>query len=139
MKLRYTYLFFVAISSIGLLTILVYLQIFLNRRMRRLLNPMLLLATAIAIFFIGSTFRTLFSASTQLKIAKEDAFESIHALWQVRALAYSANGDESRYLLDASMANKHEQAFATKVAKLAEIPDVETFKRVVNTLTSGGM
>lgn len=132
------YLFFVAISSIGLLTILVYLQIFLNRRMRRLLNPMLLLATAIAIFFIGSTFRTLFSASTQLKIAKEDAFESIHALWQVRALAYSANGDESRYLLDASMANKHEQAFATKVAKLAEIPDVETFKRVVNTLTSGG-
>ena len=131
------YLFFVAISSIGLLTILVYLQIFLNRRMRRLLNPMLLLATAIAIFFIGSTFRALFSASTQLKIAKEDAFDSIHALWQVRALAYSANGDESRYLLDPAMATKHEQAFATKTAKIVGIPDVETFKRVVNTLTSG--
>lgn len=132
------YLFFVAISSIGLLTILVYLQIFLNRRMRRLLNPMLLLATAIAICFIGSTFRALFSASTQLKIAKEDAFESIHALWQVRALAYSANGDESRYLLDSAMATKHEQAFAIKVAKLADIPNTETFKRVVNTLTSSG-
>ncbi len=132
------YLFFVAISSIGLLAILISLQIFLNRRMRRLLNPMLLAATAIAILFMGFTFRALFSASNQLRIAKEDAFESIHALWQVRALAYSANGDESRYLLDSAMATKHEQAFATKVAKLAEIPDVETFKRVVNTLTSGG-
>lgn len=132
------YLFFVAISSIGLLAILVYLQIFLNRRMRRLLNPMLLLATAIAIFFIGSTFRALFSASTQLKIAKEDAFESIHALWQVRALAYSANGDESRYLLDAAMATKHEQAFATKVTKLVDIPNAETFKRVISSLTTNG-
>ena len=132
------YLFFVAISSIGLLAILISLQIFLNRRMRRLLNPMLLAATAIAILFVGFTFRALFSASNQLRIAKEDAFESIHALWQVRALAYSANGDESRYLLDAAMATKHEQAFATKVTKLAEIPNVETFKRVANTLTNGG-
>ena len=132
------YLFFVAISSIGLLAILISLQIFLNRRMRRLLNPMLLAATAIAILFMGFTFRALFSASNQLRIAKDDAFESIHALWQVRALAYSANGDESRYLLDSAMATKHEQAFATKVAKLAEIPNVETFKRVANTLTNGG-
>jgi len=132
------YLFFVAISSIGLLAILISLQIFLNRRMRRLLNPMLLAATAIAILFMCFTLRALFSASNQLRIAKEDAFESIHALWQVRALAYSANGDESRYLLDSAMATKHEQAFATKVAKLAEIPNVETFKRVANTLTNGG-
>jgi hypothetical protein len=95
------------------------------------------LATAIAILFIGSTFRALFSASRQLKIAKEDAFESIHALWQVRALAYSANGDESRYLLDPAMATKHKQAFSTKVAKLAEIPDAETFKRITSSLTSG--
>jgi hypothetical protein len=99
---------------------------------------MLLVATAIAILFIGSTFRALFSASAQLKIAKEDAFESIHALWQVRALAYSANGDESRYLLDSAMATKHEQAFSAKVAKLAEIPDVATFKRVVSTLANSG-
>ncbi len=132
------YLFFVALSSIGLLAILISLQIFLNRRMRRLLNPILLAATAIAFLFMGFTFRALFSASNQLRIAKEDAFESIHALWQVRALAYSANGDESRYLLDSAMATKYEQAFATKVAKLAEIPDVETFKKIVNTLTSGG-
>ena len=132
------YLFFVAISSIGLLAVLIALQLFLNRRMRRRLNPMLLVATAIAILFIGSTFRALFSASAQLKIAKEDAFESIHALWQVRALAYSANGDESRYLLDPAMATKHEQAFSTKVARLAEIPDVATFKMVVSTLTNSG-
>ena len=104
--------------------------------MRRLLNPMLLAATAIAILFTGSTFRALFSASNQLKIAKEDAFESIHALWQIRALAYSANADESRYLLDSAMAIRHEQAFSIKVAKLAKIPDAETYKKIVLTLTN---
>jgi len=36
------------------------------------------------------------------------------------------------------MATKHEQTFVTKVAKLADIPNAETFKRVVSSLTSSG-
>lgn len=130
-------LFFVAIVGLGLLVILVILQIFLNKRMRRLLNPMLLAATAIAVLFMGYTFHALFSASSQLKLAKEDAFTSIHALWQIRALAYSANGDESRYLLDIAMAAKHEQGFFSKVTKLADIPSNETaFNKVITNLSS---
>ncbi len=120
----------------GLLGVLIALQVFLNRRMRRLLNPMLLAATAIAILFTGHTVKSLFSASYQLKVAKEDAFESIHALWQIRALAYSANGDESRYLLDPTMATKHEQAFSAKVSQLAQLPDGTTFKTVFSSLSS---
>ncbi|PZO38649.1 MAG: hypothetical protein DCF19_15720 [Pseudanabaena frigida] len=130
------YLFFVFISAMGLTGVLIALQVFLNRRMRRLLNPMLLAATAIAILFTGYTVKSLFSASYQLKVAKEDAFESIHALWQIRALAYSANGDESRYLLDPTMAAKHEQAFSTKVSQLAQLPDGTTFKTVLSSLSS---
>ena len=38
-------------------------------------------------------------AREDLRVAKEDAFDSIHALWQARAVAYDANGDETRYLL----------------------------------------
>lgn len=135
------YLFFVFISSLGLLGVLIALQIFLNRRMRRLLNPMLLAATAIAIFFTGYTVRALFSASYQLKVAKEDAFESIHSLWQIRSLAYSANGDESRYLLDSTMAAKHEQAFSIKMSQLVQIPNGATFKTVLaslNTMQANG-
>jgi hypothetical protein len=130
------YLAFVIICGIGLLTVLIVLQIFLHRKMRRLLNPMLLVATAIAIFFTGYTVRALFSASYQLKVAKEDAFESIHSLWQIRALAYSANGDESRYLLDVAMATKYEQAFDEKVSKLAQLNDGDTFKTVLSRLNS---
>ncbi|MEE3716672.1 hypothetical protein V2H45_07940 [Tumidithrix elongata RA019] len=132
------YLFFVLISGLGLVGVLVALQIFLNARMRRLLNPMLLAATAIAVLFVGYTVRALSSASYELKVAKEDAFESIHALWQIRALANSANGDESRYLLDAAKATEHEQAFSTKLTKLAQIPDVETFKTIVSELKRAG-
>jgi hypothetical protein len=128
------FLFFVLISGLGLLGVLIALQIFLNLRMRRLLNPMLLTATAIALLFIGYTVKSLSSASSHLKVAKEDAFESIHALWQIRALAYSANGDESRYLLDLASATKHEQAFAEKVTKLAQLPDAQSFKTIVSTL-----
>jgi hypothetical protein len=125
------YLFFVLISALGLVGVLIALQIFLNLRMRRLLNPMLLGATAIALLFIGYTVRALVSTSNQLKVAKEDAFESIHALWQIRAISYSANGDESRYLLDSANAAKHEQAFTSKVEKLAQLPDVVVFRQAV--------
>ena len=34
-----------------------------------------------------------------LKQIIEDAFDSIHSLWQAAAIAYDANGDESRFLL----------------------------------------
>src|SRR6185369_1521827 len=49
---------------------------------------------------------------------KEDAFESVHALWQARSLAYDANGDETRYLLGGMRSTSYETAYKDKVAKL---------------------
>jgi hypothetical protein len=63
------------------------------------------------------------AARDDLHVAKEDAFESIHALWKARAIAYDANGDETRYLLVAPVrAAAFEQAYRDKVKKLTTVP-----------------
>lgn len=130
-------LFFITVSGLLLLAVLAGQQIFLYRRMRRILNPMLLVATAIALIFLGYTIRAVLSASHNIKVAKEDAFVSLHALRLSRATAYSANADESRYLLDSALAANHEKAFFDKVAKIASIPNGQTFETVVAATAKG--
>lgn len=123
----------------GLLTlgVLVALQVFLSRRMRRTLNPMLLAASAIAFIFLAYTTMAFLSAKNHLKVAKEDAFTSMHALRQARALVYGANSDESRYLLDAEFAANHERAFFNKIAKVAKVPQGESLATVIVASTQG--
>jgi hypothetical protein len=123
-------LFFIVISGIALISVLIGLQIFLSQRTRRTFNPMLLAASAIAIAFLNYTTGAFLSASQNLRIAKEDAFNSMYALRQARALSYMANGVESRYLLDSAFALNHEQAFFNNINKIAKLPDGETFETV---------
>jgi len=130
-------LFFIVMSGLLLLTVLVAIQLFLNNRMRRILNPMLLAATAIAFLFLGYTTRSFLSASHDLKVAKQDAFASMRALRQGRSFAYTANADESRYLLDTAFAAKHEEAFFNNAAKIAKIPHGQTFETVAASLAQG--
>ena len=113
---------FVALIGLVTIGILAIMQIFLYQRMRRILNLPLLGATAIAILFLGYTLNAIVSASVNLKVAKEDAFDSIYSLRQARALSYMANADESRYLLDTANKDKHERAFNSKIAKLVTLP-----------------
>jgi len=130
-------LFWVVVSSFLVIGVLVAMQLFLSNRMRRTLNPMLLAATAIAILFLGYTTVAFLSASHNLKVAKEDALESIQDLRKARSIAYSANGDESRYLLDPAFAAKHEQAYFNKVAQLVTLPHGQTFETVATTEAQG--
>jgi hypothetical protein len=113
-----------------LIIVLVILQLFLSQRTRRTLNPMLLGATGIAVGFLNYTAGACLSASQHLRVAKEDAFTSMHALRQARANGYIANAAESRYLLDSSFALQYEQAFLTNINKIAQIPSGETFETV---------
>ena len=131
-------LFFIVISGVALISVLLGLQIFLSQRMRRTFNPMLLAASAIAIVFLNYTTGAFLSASQNLRIAKEDAFTSMHALRQARALGYIANGTESRYLLDSAFALNHEQAFFNNIAKIAQLPDSEAFKTVAAAASASG-
>jgi hypothetical protein len=127
------------ISIVGLvqIAILVTIQIFLYQRMRRVLNLPLLGATAISIIFLGYTISSFVGATSNLKIAKEDAFNSLNALRQMRSLSYAANADESRYLLDRSDAPKHEQSFNDKVAKIITIPPNQSIDSIIANTTQG--
>jgi hypothetical protein len=101
---------------------LVVAQIFLLRRTRRIINIPLAIATILALGCTLELRQRLVDTREDLREAKEEAFESIHALWQTRAIAYDANGDESRYLLDRDNAAGWDSAFQTKVRKLTSAP-----------------
>ncbi len=105
----------------ALVAVLVWAQVYLFRKTRRILNPALLGATLLAALFGVYLVPRINVAREDLRVAKEDAFESIHAMWKARAIAYDANGDESRYLLAGLRAPQFEQAYKEKVAKLASV------------------
>jgi hypothetical protein len=109
-------------SGVLLVAALLAAQMFLLRRTRRLLNPALLLATVVAIGYTGDLYRRIEDAREDLRVAKKDAFDSIHALWKARAVAYDANGDQSRALLDAPHAGSWQASFKTSVATLTTAP-----------------
>ena len=90
----------VAVTGGLLLAVLVVLQLYLYRRFRRLLNPALALATLLALAFTAFGTSLLGGQAEHLRVAKKDAFDSILALTQARAVSYDANADESRYLVD---------------------------------------
>ncbi|MCC3573030.1 MAG: hypothetical protein JGK30_20095 [Microcoleus sp. PH2017_40_RAT_O_B] len=123
-------LFLAVIGNLLPLVMLGLLQLFLYHRMRRNLNPYLLGATLCAIVLFFYITNALNAASYHLKVAKEDAFNSLLPLRQARALAYSANADESRYLLDREFAAQHERKFVEKMAKIAVIPSNLNFESV---------
>jgi hypothetical protein len=100
--------------------VLIAMQIFLSARMKRTLNPMLFAATLGTLAFLVYAGQRYAASDRDLTVAKKDAFESISALWQARAVAYSANGDESRYLLDPAQAAKYEKDFREKAEKVDE-------------------
>ena len=99
-------------SGVLLFGLLLSTQFFLAQRTRRTLNPGLAAATIALIACSIYAATVLPRAEASLKSAKEDAFDSIHALWQARATAFDANADESFYLLDHGKSDK--QAIWTK-------------------------
>jgi hypothetical protein len=110
------------IAVVGLVLILALLrvQVFLNRRMRRVLSPPLAGATLLAVLFLIYTLVSLRTESRELKIAAKDSFISIHALWQARSVAFAANAELSRDLLDDQQGDIHRRAFQTKLDQLGK-------------------
>ena len=82
-----------------LLTVLVAAQLYVLRKTRRLINLPMTGATLLTALFVLMLLVVLTQAKERLRAAKVDGFESIHALSQLRAAAYDANGDETQYLL----------------------------------------
>jgi hypothetical protein len=111
----------VGLCGVLLVLALVAAQLFLRRRMRRIFNPLLVVATVTAIGFVGFLEVRFRVVHENLREAKEDAFESIHKLWLVRAAAFDANGDESRLVLDGERAKFWADAFQNRQQQLASV------------------
>jgi len=105
-----------------LVVVLVAAQVYVRRRMRRRVAPLLLAATVLAVVFTSYLVGRFRTGREDLRIARDDAFNSIHLLWRARALAYDANGDESRWLLDRPRAADYETQYRQKVAQLVSRP-----------------
>jgi hypothetical protein len=107
----------IIVTGMILLGFLVYIQWDLTSRVRRLLNPGLFTASIVTLGLISFALGHLSDASEDLRVARKDAFASLHLLWQARALAYSANADESKYLLENNSA-LDQSAFWEKAKKI---------------------
>jgi len=123
---------FVALAGLATLLALVWTQTFLSRRTRRTLNPMLALATLLTFGLCWFALGAMGAEEHDLKVAKEDAFDSIHALWQARAIAYQANAEESRWLLDPAHAEEYQRGFNADVNQLAKLPQGEPLDAVIS-------
>jgi hypothetical protein len=117
----------VVITGLAALAVLVALQAYLAVRYRRLANPALIAATVVTLGLAAAAASQLGAEAGHLRVAKQDAFDSILALTQARAVSYDANADESRYLVDQGQAAGYQQAFLAKSQRLAAVGDVGVF------------
>ena len=89
---------FVALAA--LTAVLVLVQLWLLRRMRRLVNPPLAAATlvcaAAALWFASEAI----GAHATLRAAKLDAYDSLHVLFEAKAAVNAMRADASLWLLD---------------------------------------
>ena len=118
-----------ATAGVVTLALLIGLQAYLARRFRRRLNPAIVAAT-LALAVLTTAAVLLANAETHdLVVAKKDAFDSILALDQARAVSYDANADESRYLVDPARARQYQDAFLAKTLQLVDLPgaQIDTF------------
>jgi hypothetical protein len=113
---------FAILAGCLLIGALVWTQCFMLRRMRRMINVPLALATLATVCFTFYLVGCFVDVRDDLRIAKTDAFDSIYALVRARAIAYDANGDESRYLLDSSPLHGIDREFRRKVDQLTGSP-----------------
>jgi hypothetical protein len=102
-------------------------QVFLAARFRRVINPALAAATLLAVGLAIAGAAQLGALAGSLKVAKQDAFDSILALTQARAVSYDANADETRFLVDPGRAAAYQDAFARKSQELADVGNVGIF------------
>jgi hypothetical protein len=118
---------FMSLATVMLLGSLIGLQWFLYKRTNRVINPLLAIATIGSIAYIFNIFLSIGTANQSLKVASQDAFESLDALSNLRSTSYMANASESRYLLelnnlgksDQSQADRHEQDFVQRSQKVS--------------------
>ncbi|MFE3192932.1 hypothetical protein ACFXHA_28245 [Nocardia sp. NPDC059240] len=112
----------IAVLGVLLLAVLVGLQYVMRVTLRRRVNPAVAATTVLAAALLLSGYTANAAAAHELTIAKQDAFDSLLALRQARALSYDANADESRFLLDPTHVPSYQQSYFDKSQRLVGTP-----------------
>jgi hypothetical protein len=112
----------VALTGLLLLVVLVGVQVYFAARFRRMVNPLLALATVGTLVLVVVSVALLSSEAGRLRTAKQDGFDSVLALSRARAISNSAHADESRYLLDPGRADTYEQVYLDKSEAILYVP-----------------
>jgi hypothetical protein len=110
---------------------LVITQMYFRGRFRRRLNYPLLLATMVTLFAVHELYASLRENAQHMKVAKEDSYDSLVALYDSRAKAYHANAAESRWLLDRQNAATHEKLYKDSLAAIAGFSDGHDFTSTI--------
>ncbi len=126
---------------VGLLVLfaLIGLQFYIAVRMKRLITIPVTAAAVVLIGWLLMMGNAIGAVESDLKTAKEDAFDSVHALWKTRAVAYDANADESLYLLERGSVRTPEsgatleQAFKQNVSQIIGPTEPEKILQQVGT------
>lgn len=113
------------ITVILLFGVLIKVQYYLFHKTKRMVNVGLLVATLVCLVFQFYTVIGFIGAEANLKTAKQDAFDSIHALWQARAIAYNGNADESLFLIYHGNVPAQDQVTADFYNKAKQLTDID--------------
>jgi len=101
------------VLGLALVTLLVFVQVRLAVRYRRLVNPMLALATLITVGLVVSATFVFTDETARLNRAQTEQFTPYLDLTAAQAVSYDAAADTSRYLLSGNLAY-YAQDFGTK-------------------------
>jgi hypothetical protein len=116
--------------GITLVGMLVYVQVYFRRRFRRALSPQVVLAIALATGCVLFTASRLIASREDLRLAKEDAFASLHVLQKAKADGYVVLAAGQLRLLDPERAEAYKQRLSEAADRVAKLPDGLTFKQL---------
>jgi hypothetical protein len=122
---------FFIVAAVVLLAGLIATQELLFRKMRRIFNLPLIGASVALVWFLASLVSGFLAESHELKVVKEDCFDSIHALSRARAYAYDARGYQLLGLLDPQRGDLMGGGFAANSMKIINLDPGETLETIV--------
>lgn len=113
----------IAAAVVGLVAVLalIRLQVYLRRRFRRSVSPVLVVATLGTVAFMAGITAFLLVEARHLQTAKEDGFDSVLALASARADATVNHADQSRYLIAPEEATQYEEMFLENSQSILDV------------------
>ncbi|MFG1696286.1 hypothetical protein [Nonomuraea sp. NPDC049309] len=108
----------VVVAGLVALGCLIWLQVFLARRFRRVFGPALVVATVMTVVALGFGVHVLGQEEQALRTAKSTGFDSVLTLAKARAISNSMQGDQSRALLDEERADTYKHTYFDKSLSL---------------------